>query len=495
MPLGKGAWKQEQMTDDRKFVEELVDPEDDFDRWYVEVVQKAELTDDSPVRGTKVIRPYGFALWENMQRELDRRIKDTGVQNAYFPLFIPKSMLEREAEHIEGFAPEVAWVTRGGNKELEEPWAVRPTSEAIICPMYARWVQSYRDLPILINQWANVVRWEERPRAFLRSLEFLWQEGHTAHATLDEAEERARQMLGVYQDFVQTELAIPVIPGQKTEAEKFAGALRTYTIEAMMGGKKWALQSATSHNLGDHFGRVFEIQFLDAQGQRQFAFNTSWGLSFRTIGAIIMVHGDSRGLKLPPRVAPIHVVIVPIRRNEAQRQAVDDAVDRVRDLLQPVARVFVDRREDKTPGWKFNEWELKGIPIRLEIGPRDVAKDQVTLVRRDTGERQDIPIASLQTAIPAILDEIQANLFATAKRMLEENTTLVTTYAELKQRVGANSGFNLAYWCGNAECEARVKAETHATIRCIPFQQPGEPGQCILCGGESTALALFARAY
>lgn len=483
------------MTDDRKFVEELVDREDDFDRWYVEVVQKAELTDDSPVRGTKVIRPYGYALWENMQRELDRRIKDTGVQNAYFPLFIPKSMLEREAEHIEGFAPEVAWVTRGGNKELEEPWAVRPTSEAIICPMYARWVQSYRDLPILINQWANVVRWEERPRAFLRSLEFLWQEGHTAHASLEEAEERARQMLGVYQDFVQTELAIPVIPGQKTEAEKFAGALRTYTIEAMMGGKKWALQSATSHNLGDHFGRVFDIQFLDAQGQRQFAFNTSWGLSFRTIGAIIMVHGDSRGLKLPPRVAPIHVVIVPIRRSEAHRQAVDDAVDRVRDLLQPVARVFVDRREDKTPGWKFNEWELKGIPIRLEIGPRDVAKDQVTLVRRDTGERQDIAISSLQTAIPAILDEIQLNLFTTAKRMMEENTTLVNTYAELKQRVEANAGFNLAYWCGNSACETKVKAETHATIRCIPFQQPGEPGQCIICGGESTVLALFARAY
>ena len=483
------------MADDRKFVEELIDREDDFDRWYVEVVQKAELTDDSPVRGTKVIRPYGYALWENMQRELDHRIKDTGVQNAYFPLFIPKSMLEREAEHIEGFAPEVAWVTRGGNKELEEPWAVRPTSEAIICPMYARWVQSYRDLPILINQWANVVRWEERPRAFLRSLEFLWQEGHTAHATLEEAEERARQMLGVYQDFVEIELAIPVIPGQKTEAEKFAGALRTYTIEAMMGGKKWALQSATSHNLGDHFGRVFDIQFLDAQGQRQFAFNTSWGLSFRTIGAIIMVHGDSRGLKLPPRVAPIHVVIVPIRRNEAQRQAVDDAVDRVRALLQPVARVFVDRREDKTPGWKFNEWELKGIPIRLEIGPRDVAKDQVTLVRRDTSERQDVRIASLQTAVPAILDEIQQNLYTAAKRMLDENTKFVTTYAELKERVEANAGFNLAYWCGDPACEARIKTETRATIRCIPFQQPGEPGSCILCGGESRVMALFARAY
>lgn len=476
---------------ERRFVEELTEIEDDFDRWYVDVVRKAELADESPVRGTRVIRPYGFTLWENMQAALDRRIKATGVQNAYFPLFIPRSMFEREAEHIEGFAPEVAWVTRGGNKELEEPWAVRPTSEAIICPMYARWVQSYRDLPILINQWSNVVRWEERPRAFLRSLEFLWQEGHTAHATLDEAEERTRMMLDVYQDFVETELAIPVISGQKTESEKFAGALRTYTIEAMMGGKKWALQSGTSHNLGDHFGRVFGIEFLDANGERQFAFNTSWGLSFRTLGAIIMVHGDERGLKLPPRVAPYQVVIVPISGKPEEQAAVAE----VRAALEPVARLYVDARDDKRPGWKFNEWELKGVPIRLEIGPRDVANRQVTLVRRDTREKQAVPIDELASRVPAILDEIQANLLANARRMLEENTVVVSSYDELKARVEANAGFSLAHWCGSEECEAKVKAETKATIRCIPFDQPAGEGQCLVCGGASSTQVVWARAY
>jgi len=476
---------------ERRFVEELTEIEDDFDRWYVDVVRKAELADESPVRGTRVIRPYGFALWENMQAGLDRRIKATGVQNAYFPLFIPRSMFEREAEHIEGFAPEVAWVTRGGNKELEEPWAVRPTSEAIICPMYARWVQSYRDLPILINQWSNVVRWEERPRAFLRSLEFLWQEGHTAHASLDEAEERARLMLDVYQEFVETELAIPAIPGQKTESEKFAGALRTYTIEAMMGGKKWALQSGTSHNLGDHFGRVFGIEFLDASGERRFAFNTSWGLSFRTLGAIIMVHGDERGLKLPPRVAPYQVVIVPISGKPEEQAAVAE----VRAALEPVARVYVDARDDKRPGWKFNEWELKGVPVRLEIGPRDVANRQVTLVRRDTREKQAVPIDELASRVPVILDEIQANLLANARRMLEENTVVVSSYDELKARVEANAGFSLAHWCGSEECEARVKAETKATIRCIPFNQPSGKGHCLVCGKESSTQVVWARAY
>jgi len=483
------------MSDERKYVEELSDVEDDFDRWYVEVVRRAELADESPVRGTRVVRPYGFALWENMQAELDRRIKETGVQNAYFPLFIPQSMLAREAEHVEGFAPEVAWVTRGGNKELEEPWAVRPTSEAIICPMYARWVQSYRDLPILINQWNSVVRWEERPRAFLRSLEFLWQEGHTAHATLEEAEERTRLMLEVYRDFVETELAVPVIPGRKTESEKFAGALRTYTIEAMMGGKKWALQAGTSHNLGDHFGRVFGIEFLDRNGERRYAFNTSWGLSFRMVGAVIMVHGDDRGLKLPPRVAPIQVVIVPIWRKESEREAVEAAVDRVRDALLPVARVFVDRRDDKTPGWKFNEWELKGVPVRLEIGPRDVANDQVTLVRRDTHEKQAISITDLAGRITEILDDIQANLFAAASRMLAENTVEIDSYDVLKERVAANAGFSRAYWCGSEECEDRVKAETKATIRCIPFDQPEAPGRCLVCGEAAQQQVIWARAY
>jgi prolyl-tRNA synthetase len=484
------------MTTERKFVEELIEQEDDFDRWYVEVVRKAELADDSPVRGTKVIRPYGFALWEHMQAELDRRIKETGVQNAYFPLFIPKSMFEREAEHIEGFAPEVAWVTRGGDKELEEPWAVRPTSEAIICPMFARWVQSYRDLPILINQWCSVVRWEERPRAFLRTLEFLWQEGHTVHATLEEAEERARLMLEVYRDFVETELALPVIPGQKTESEKFAGALRTYTIEAMMGGKHWALQSATSHNLGDHFGRVFEIQFLDAEGKRRYAFNTSWGLSHRTIGAMVMVHGDDRGLKLPPRVAPIQVVIVPIWRTDEERAKVEEAVERVRGLLRDVVRVHADLRDDKTPGWKFNDWDLKGVPVRLEIGPRDVAQEQVTLVRRDVlGQRQAVPISGLVEAITETLEDVQRSLFAAAKRMLDEHTEDVTDYERLKERVAANAGFSRAFWCGSAECEARVKAETRATIRCIPFDQPEWIGPCLVCGEAGRYQVIWARAY
>jgi len=481
---------------ERKLVEELIEQEDDFDRWYIEVVHKAELVDESPVRGTRVIRPYGFAIWELMQAELDRRIKETGVQNAYFPLFIPKSMLEREAEHIEGFAPEVAWVTRGGDKELEEPWAVRPTSESIICPMFARWVQSYRDLPILINQWCSVVRWEERPRAYLRTLEFLWQEGHTVHATLEEAEERARLMLEVYRDFVETELAIPVIPGQKTESEKFAGALPTYTIEAMMGGKHWALQSATSHNLGDHFGRVFDIQYLDAQGQRRYAFNTSWGLSHRTVGAMVMVHGDDRGLKLPPRVAPIQVIIVPIWRSEEERAKVEALVDTVRARLLEHVRVYADLRDDKTPGWKFNEWDLKGVPIRLEIGPRDVAQDQVTLVRRDIlGERITVPVSQVVEAVLEELNALQQRLYDAAKAMLERYTEDVEQYEQLKERVASNAGFNRAFWCGSAECEARVKAETKATIRCIPFVQPETLGPCIVCGMPGKHQVIWARAY
>ena len=483
------------MTAERKFVEELSDVEDDFDQWYVDVVRKAELADEAPVRGMRVVMPYGFALWENMQAQLDRRIKATGVQNAYFPMFIPRSMLEREAEHIEGFAPEVAWVTAAGSKQLEEPLVVRPTSEAIICPMYARWMQSYRDLPILINQWCSVVRWEDRPRAFLRTSEFLWQEGHTAHANPEEAEERTRLMLEVYRDFCETELALPVIPGQKSESEKFAGALRTYTIEAMMGGKKWALQSGTSHNLGDHFGKVFGMEFLNADGQREFAFSTSWGLSFRTLGAIIMVHGDERGLKLPPRVAPIQTVIVPIWRKDAERSAVEDAVDTVRDSLRDVARVFVDRRDDKTPGWKYNEWEMKGVPLRLEIGPRDVAAGHAVVVRRDTHEKQTVPFDQLAERIPMLLTEIQENLYQTAKRMLEENTVTVDNYSVLQERAATNAGFSRVWWCGSEECEAKVKNDTKATIRCIPFEQPGGSGKCIACGGHADTEVIMARAY
>jgi prolyl-tRNA synthetase len=469
--------------------------EDDFDRWYVEVIRKAELAEDSPVRGCKVIRPYGYGLWERMVAALDTRIKATGVENAYFPLLIPQSMLAREAEHIEGFAPEVAWVTRGGNAELEEPLAIRPTSEAIICPIYATWVQSYRDLPILINQWSNVVRWEDRPRAFLRTVEFLWQEGHTCHATLAEADERARMMLDVYHAFLEEELAIPVVPGMKSDCEKFAGALHTYTVEAMMGGKYWALQAGTSHNLGDHFGRVFGIQFFDRDGERKHAFNTSFGLSHRVVGATIMVHGDERGLKLPPRLAPVQVIVVPIRRSGEETEAVDRAAEQIVARLSPVARVKVDWREERTPGFKFNEWELKGVPLRIEVGPRDVVADQAVVVRRDTREKSVVPLDNLVPAVAELLVAIQSNLFAAARRMLDERTQEVDSYEVLADRVQANAGWSLAHWCGDAACEARVKTETKATIRCIPRDQPSETGRCIACGGASERRVIFARAY
>lgn len=478
-----------------RFVTKVTSQDDDFDRWYVDVVQQAELADDAPVRGCKVIRPYGFGLWEQMVARLDARIKATGVENAYFPLFIPRSMLAREAEHIDGFAPEVAWVTRGGDHELEEPWAVRPTSEAIICPSFAQWVQSYRDLPILINQWASAVRWEERPRAFLRTLEFLWQEGHTCHASAEEADERARLMLAVYRAFYEEDLAIPVTAGTKTPSEQFAGALRTHTIEAMMGGKYWALQAGTSHDLGDHFGRVFDIRFLDRDGERKHAFTTSFGLSHRAVGATIMVHGDDSGLKLPPRVAPIQAIIVPIWRTPDQLAQVEHAVDRARERLAPVARTKVDWREDRTPGFKFSEWELKGVPLRIEIGPRDVAADQVTIVRRDSREKHAVPLANLATVVSSLLDEMQADLFTTALRTKEEHTASVDTFAALAERVATNAGWSLAPWCGDAACEARIKAETKATIRCIPRDQSLAEGSCIVCGRKSAQRVVVARAY
>lgn len=478
----------------RGFVEELIDQDDDFDRWYVDVVRRAELADDAPIRGCKVVRPYGYAIWENIQAALDKRIKATGVQNAYFPMLIPESMLNREAEHIEGFAPEVAWVTHGGNSPLEERLAIRPTSEAIICGMYSKWVQSYRDLPILINQWCSVLRWEDRPRAFLRTSEFLWQEGHTCHSSAEEANERSRQMLEVYRDLVESELAIPVIPGQKSESEKFAGAHRTYTIEAMMGGKRWALQSGTSHDLGDHFGKVFDIQFLDRDGERKHAFNSSWGLSHRTIGAIVMVHGDDSGLKLPPRVAPIQAVVIPIWRKAHERDTVENYIDEVVAAL-PGVRSFVDRRDDKTPGWKFNEWELRGVPVRIEAGPRDVANRQVVVVRRDTREKQSIALDDLATALPQLLETIQQDMLEAARKTLAENTAVVTSVDELYTRVRENAGFSLVGWCGSETCEAKVKQDSRATIRCIPFEQPDELGTCIVCGQQATAQVVMARAY
>lgn len=479
-------------------VEHLIDPEKNFDGWYVDVVQKAELADDAPVRGMKVIRPYGYRMWELMVASLDARFKATGIENAYFPLLIPKSMLEKEAEHIEGFSPEVAWVTHGGDKVLEEPLAVRPTSEAIICPIYATWVQSWRDLPILLNQWASVVRWEDRPRAFLRTSEFLWQEGHTCHATAGEARERALRMLGVYREFLETELAIPAIPGVKSASEKFAGAEDTYTVEAMMGGKNWALQAGTSHYLSDHFGRVFDIRFLDKDGVRKHAFNTSFGLSHRTIGAMVMVHGDASGLKLPPRIAPIQAIIVPI----LGRKSGDDVIaasERIRETLSPEVRVRIDARDDRSPGYKFSDWELKGVPIRIEIGPRDIAAGQVILVARDTREKIAVPLEGILNAVGDMLDAIQDRLLANAQARLDQLTMSVSSYEAMSERIATNAGFNRVHWCGDAACETRVKSETKATIRCIPFEQRVEqrdtPGPCIVCDQPARHEVIISRAY
>ncbi len=478
------------------YVEDLTDIEDDYDRWYIEVVKKAGMMGDSPVAGCRVLMPYGYGLWENMQRGLDDRFKETGVENAYFPMFIPESMFNREAEHIEGFAPEVAWVTHGGGKELPERLAVRPTSEAIICPIYATWVQSYRDLPILINQWCSVVRWEERPRAFLRTREFLWQEGHTVHATLDEAEERAMMMINVYNDFYRDALAIPGIIGQKTESEKFAGALRTYTLEAMMQGKKWALQSCTSHNLGDHFGKTFNIQFLAPSGEREFAWNTSWGLSWRAIGAVIMVHGDAQGLQMPPRVAPIQAVVVPIwRTDEAKAQVFGEAAKIEKSLKAAGLRVRVDRDEEHTPGWKYNEYELKGVPLRIELGPRDIAAGQATVVRRDTRAKEAVPLDGLVARIRELIEAMHGDMYARALAFQKDNSAEVTSYDELRERVAANAGFSYIHWDGDPATEERIKQETKATMRCIPFHDNDEEGPDLFTGKPVKGRVLVDRAY
>ena len=466
----------------------------DYSRWYTDVVQRAEMADYAPVKGCMVIRPYGYALWENIKEGLDRRFKATGHVNAYFPLFIPESFIKKEAEHVAGFAPELAVVTHGGGKKLEEPLIVRPTSETVIGHMYSQWVRSYRDLPILINQWGNVVRWEKRTRLFLRTTEFLWQEGHTAHATAEEAEEETLRMLEVYRDFAEADAAIPVITGRKSQSEKFAGAVDSYAIEAMMGNK-WALQSGTSHFLGQNFAKAFDIKYLDRNNELQYCWTTSWGLSTRMVGAIIMVHGDDQGLILPPKIAPIQLIIIPIWRDEEGKEEVLKAVEDLTATFGEEVRYKVDDREEYSPGWKFNEWELRGVPLRLEIGPRDVAKGQVTLARREGGKKIAVPQEGLAQRLGNLLDDIQQSLFRRAKSFLDENSFEVEDYGEFKRIIGGDGGFIYAYWCGSGECEATIKEETKATIRCIPFSQKGEVGRCIRCGEEAREQALFARAY
>lgn len=479
---------------EKKFVKEVTPRAVDFSQWYIDLVLKTELMDYAPIKGCMAIRPYGYAIWENMQQLLDKRIKDTGHQNAYFPLFIPQSLLQKEAEHVEGFAPEVALVTHGGNEKLNEPLVVRPTSEAIICSMYAKWVQSWRDLPLLINQWCNVVRWEKTTRPFLRTSEFLWQEGHTVHAREEEAEEETLKMLGVYKDFVETELAIPVISGLKTEREKFAGALKTYTIEALMADGK-ALQAGTSHNLGQHFSKVFDIQFSDTDKQLKYAWQTSWGVSTRLIGAVIMVHGDDRGLKLPPQIAPVQAVIVPIITKKKREEVLEKCRELKAELSQTI-RVQLDDRDGYSAGWKFNEWEMKGVPLRLEVGPRDLEQGVVMAVRRDTGEKNTIPAGDLARQLPLVLNEIQDNLFRRALAFREENTHFVQNYAEFQEILKEKMGLIKAYWCGDTGCEEKIKDETKATIRCIPLgPEQEEKGNCLFCGKESGQMVYFARAY
>ena len=468
---------------------------EDFSRWYTDVVLRAELADYAPVKGCMIIRPYGYTLWENIQSGLDRRFKATGHVNAYFPLLIPESYLRKEAEHVEGFSPELAVVTHGGGKELEEPLVVRPTSETIINAMYAKWVRSYRDLPILINQWANVVRWEMRTRLFLRTTEFLWQEGHTVHASAQEAEEETLRMLNVYKEFAETEMAMPVLTGRKSMAEKFAGALASYSIEAMMGDTR-ALQAGTSHYFGQQFSRAFGIQFLNRDNELEYAYQTSWGVSTRLVGALIMVHGDDQGLIMPPRLAPTQLVIVPIWRNEDEKQKVQEATDQVRAQLADPFRVAVDDREEYSPGWKFNEWEMKGVPLRLEIGPKDVDKAQVVLVRRDVAgkdRKSFVPMAGLAARVAEMLTTIQSDMFERARLFREAHSYRPTTYEELAEAV--TQGFAYAAWCGSAECETKVKEDTKATTRCIPFDQSESVGPCIVCGAEETTEVIFARAY
>ena len=465
---------------------------EDFNQWYTDIIQEAELADYSPVKGTMVIRPYGYAIWENIQEYLDNRFKETGHKNAYFPLFIPKSFIEKEAEHVEGFSPELATVTHAGGKELEEPLIVRPTSETIINHMFSKWISSHRDLPLLINQWANVVRWEMRTRLFLRTSEFLWQEGHTAHATKEEANEEAIQMLNIYEEFVQNIAAVSVTKGLKSELEKFAGAEKTYSIEAMMLDKK-ALQAGTSHELGQNFSKAFEIEYSDENNKLQNPFQTSWGVSTRLIGMIIMAHGDDKGLKLPPNLAPIQVVIVPIIPSKDDKNKVMENVENIKTMLSNY-RLSIDDREEVTPGYKFNEWELKGVPIRIEIGPRDIENNKVILSRRDIdNSKEAVSIEKLKSTIDQLIIDIQNNMFDISKKHMEENTIHVDTKEDLIETLNNKEGFVTCYWSENKDDELEIKELTSATIRCYPINN--EETKQSINDKKDGKFAIFSKAY
>lgn len=465
----------------------------DYSQWYLDVIDAAGLAEYGPVRGCMVIKPYGYALWEKTQKILDEKFKETGVQNAYFPLFIPEKLLKKEEDHVEGFAPEIAVVTHAGGKKLDEPLVVRPTSETIMYSVFSNWIKSYRDLPLLINQWANVVRWEMRPRLFLRTVEFLWQEGHTVHETEAEADQRARQMLEIYRYFAENFMAIPVIPGVKSDSEKFAGAKCTYTVEAMMQDGK-ALQFATSHNLGQNFAKVFDVKFLDKNSEQQFGWQTSWGLSTRTIGGLIMTHSDDKGLVLPPKIASIQVVITTITPFEKDKETINQKAQEINNKLKVFGILSQVDARDLRPGEKYYEWEKKGVPVRVELGPKDIANDLAVIVRRDTGEKMQVRLDSIVETIDSVLNEIQINLYNRALDYKKKKTKVVDTWDDFVKAI-EEGNFVLAHWSGQKETESLIKGETGATIRCIPFDQKEELGKCVKTGLPSKGRVVFAKSY
>ena len=473
------------------FVKEITNIDEDFAQWYTDIVLKAELADYTDTKGCIAIKPYGYAIWENIQNYTDKKFKETGVENVYFPVLIPESLLQKEKDHVEGFAPEVAWVTEAGGEKLDERLCIRPTSETIISTMYSKWLKSWRDLPFVYNQWCSVLRWEKETRPFLRSREFLWQEGHTIHETAKEAKERTMQMLNVYADVAENLLAIPVIKGIKTESEKFAGAEETYTIESMMHDGR-ALQSATSHYFGQNFTKPFDIKFQNRDGKEEYAYQTSWGSSTRLIGALIMAHGDNRGLKLPPRVAPVQVVIVPIAQHKA---GVLDKVYEIKNSLSNEFRIKVDDRDKYSPGYKFNYWEMKGVPIRLEMGPRDIENGECILVRRDTAEKITVKLDNLKEEIGKMLDSIHNNMFEECKTRLKEKTTVALDLNEFKNSMETNQGFIKAMWCGDEECENKIREITGAKSRCMPFEQEKISDKCVCCGKPTDKMVVWGKQY
>ena len=479
------------MSNQKKFVKEITNIEEDFAKWYTDIVIKADLADYTDTKGCIAIKPYGYAIWENIQKYTDDLFKKAGVQNVYMPVLIPENLLQKEKDHVEGFAPEVAWVTQGGGEELDEKLCIRPTSETMFSNLYSKWLSSWRDLPMVYNQWCNVLRWEKETRPFLRSREFLWQEGHTIHESKEEAMERTIQMLNIYESVIQDLLAIPVIKGEKTPSEKFAGADNTYTVETMMHDGR-ALQSGTSHYFGQNFTKPFEVKFQNKEGKEEYAYQTSWGISTRLIGGVIMAHGDNRGLKLPPRVAPIQVVIVPIA---AHKEGVTEKAQEIYNELSKNYRVKLDLRDNYSTGYKFNDWEMRGVPVRIEMGPKDLENGVCVLVRRDTLEKQEVKLEELSHELGLLLENIQSNMFEDCKKRMKEKTTTATTMEEFEKNMNENQGFIKAMWCGDEACEDKIRELTGAKSRCIPFEQEHISDTCVCCGKKADKMVIWGRQY